>query len=621
MPDISIRNIVHAFEEDNNILDGLSFEVAEGEKVGLVGKNGAGKTTLFRVICGEIDSDEGDVAIPGGKRVGLISQMTKYPEGFTTEDVLKSAHDRLYKMQDRIGVIQMEMGANPSPGVLAEYDALQNEFTMQGGWDMDFERSRVANGLDIPEAMRAQEFASLSGGEKTRVNLARLILEDTDILLLDEPTNHLDMRSTEWLEEYLVKYRGTVVVVSHDRYFLDRVVTRTVEIVNGKAEIYPGNYSFFAEEKQRRYEEQLIKYEREQKEAKRLDEAADRLAAWGTGNKRLMRKSFAIRRRAERAVTVERPQSEKKMKAKFSERTFYGDEVLIIDGLIKAFGDRTILNDITLSVEGGERIALIGENGTGKTTLLRIVMGEEEPERGLIRQGPSVRDAYLPQHVTFNNPNLSALDTLIYEENLSHQSARNRLGAFKFSGEEVFRPVWALSGGEQSRLRLCMLMKDDINFLILDEPTNHLDIMSREWMEEALMEYNEALLFVSHDRYFINRFATRVWELDGVGGITDFRGGFEEFREYKARTAQIRQVVKNDAKKRDNKKKSAPSPEKRLQRLEKEISRLEEQLRALDALEQEHSSDYERLLEISAERETLDTELTSLYEAWEEIFE
>ena len=618
---ISIRNIVHAFEEDKNILDGLSFEVAEGEKVGLVGKNGAGKTTLFRVVCGEIDSDEGEVSIAGGKRVGLISQMPVYPQGFLTEDVLKSAHNHLYKMHESMSRMQEEMGRSPAPGIFAEYDRLQSEFARLGGWDIDFERNRVANGLAISADMRQQKFDSLSGGEKTRVNLARLILEDTDILLLDEPTNHLDMKSTEWLEEYLVKYRGTVIVVSHDRYFLDSVITRTIEIVDGKADIYPGNYSFYAEEKQRRYEEQLIKYEREQKEAKRLGEAADRLAAWGMGNKRLMRKSMAIRRRAERVVTVKRPQSERKLKAKFSESSFFGDEALILDGITKSFGDRVIARDITLSVEGGERIALIGENGTGKTTLLRIIMGEENPDRGIVRLGPSIREAYLPQHVTFENPNLSALDTLIYEQNLSPQSARNRLGAFKFSGEEVFRPVWALSGGEKSRLRLCMLMKDDMNFLVLDEPTNHLDIISREWMEEALLDYSEALLFVSHDRYFISRFASRIWELNADGEIFDFRGTFEEYREFKARSAQIQQVDKNDAKKRNNKKKPTISAEKQLQRIEKEIDRLEVELRALSDMEQEHAFDYERLMEISAEREALNAELAPLYEKWGELSE
>ena len=618
---ISIRNIVHAFEEDKNILDGLSFEVAEGEKVGLVGKNGAGKTTLFRVICGEIDSDEGDVLIAGDRRVGLISQMPEYPHGFTTEDVLKSAHTHLYKMNELISHMQREMGESPSPGILAEYDRLQNDFARLGGWDIDFERNRVANGLGIPADMRLQTFESLSGGEKTRVNLARLILEDTDILLLDEPTNHLDMTSTEWLEEYLAKYRGAVIVISHDRYFLDSVIAKTIEIVEGKADIYPGNYSFFAEEKQRRYEEQLIKYEREQKEAKRLGESAERLAGWGTGNRRLMRKSMAIRRRAERVITVKRPQSERKLKAKFSERAFFGDEVLILDGISKSFGDRTIARDVTLTIEGGERIALIGENGTGKTTLLRIVMGEENPDRGIARLGPSVREAYLPQHVTFDNPNLSVLDTLIYEQNISPQSARNRLGAFKFSGEDVFKPVWALSGGEKSRLRLCMLMKDDMNFLILDEPTNHLDIISREWMEETLLDYSEALLFVSHDRYFISRFASRIWELTENGEILDFRGTFEEYREFKARSAQIQQVAKNDTKKRDNKKKSTISPEKQLQKIEKEIERLEAELHALAEAEQEHAFDYERLMEIAAGREELETELVPLYEKWEELSE
>ena len=618
MIDISVRNLKKAFEVNNNILDGLSFEVNSGERVGLLGKNGAGKTTLFKILVGELTEDEGDVVIAKGKRIGLISQIPVYPDGYTTEDVLKTAHLRLYNMQERMEKLALTMAEDTSPEILKEYDELSAKFESQGGYDMDFERDRVANGLDIPSDMRSRLFANLSGGEKTRVNLARLILEDTDILLLDEPTNHLDLRATEWLEDYLLKFKGTVLAISHDRYFLDNIAQRTIEIVNGKAEFYSGNYSFYVTEKRRRYEEQLKAYEKEQKEIKRLDEAARRLYQWGTGNEKLMKKSFAIRSRIEHIQKTERPDKERKLKAQFAKREFFGDEVLVMEGVSKSFGNKELFNNLNLEITGGERIALIGDNGTGKSTLIKIIMQEEEPDDGFIYQGPSVKTAYLPQIIKFQDPERSLLDTLIFEDNATPQAARNRLGAFQFSGEDVFKPVSALSGGEQSRLRLCMLMKDEINFLILDEPTNHLDIASREWIEMALMNYDEALLFVSHDRYFIDKFATRIWELKD-GHITDYKGTFSEYHEFCSRQEVVKKVIKKEAKKTQKKDKVQVSPEKQRARLEREIEKVEKKLEEITALEDEFASDYQKLLELGEEHSNLETQLNELYQQWGEV--
>ncbi|MGI5935432.1 MAG: ribosomal protection-like ABC-F family protein [Oscillospiraceae bacterium] len=625
MIDISVKNLVKAFEDGKNILDGLSFDIHAGERVGILGINGAGKTTLFRLLAGEYKEDQGEIFIAPGKRVGLISQIPAYPKHFTTEDVLKTAHRRQYEISRRLQELAEKMATEPSPEIMREYDRLNAEFEVLDGYNIDVERNRVANGLDIPPEMRSQPFDSLSGGEKTRVNLARLILENTDILLLDEPTNHLDMRATEWLEEYLLKFKGTVLAISHDRYFLDRVVQRCIEIVNGRAEFYSGNYSFYVVEKQRRYEEQLKQYEKEQKEIKRLDEAARRLQQWGTGNEALMKKSMAIRSRMERMQKTERPAAEKKLRVKFSQREFYGDEVLVMEGISKSFGGRALFSDVSLTINPGERIALIGDNGTGKSTLIKIIMGEEQPDTGWIRLGPAVKKAYLPQVVKFENPHRSVLDTLIYEENCTHQSARNRLGAFKFTGEDVFKPVSALSGGELSRLRLCMLMRDEINFLILDEPTNHLDLASREWIEEALSDYGETLLFVSHDRYFIDRFATRIWELS-AGKITDFKGGFTEYRQFKERQAALQQIEKNASRKNgppgQKKKEPRKKPqnlERQMAKLEREIEKLEAEISELDKMAQEHSSDYQRLLEIDGRRAAVEAELDRLYVQWDEL--
>ena len=618
MIDISVQNIKKAFEEGVDILDGLSFEINEGERVGLLGKNGAGKTTLFRLITGELTPDEGEIVMPGFKKTGLISQIPEYPPEFTADDVLKTAFLRLHAIKTKMEKLEARMQDGGDNEALKEYDRLAFEYERSGGYNTEFELNRVANGLRIPAAQREQRFDSLSGGEKTRVNLARLILENTDILLLDEPTNHLDMRAAEWLEEFLAKYRGTVLVISHDRYFLDKTIRRAIEISGGKAEFYSGNYSYYVEEKRRRYQEKLEKYEREQAEAKRLRDAADRLYQWGTGNKNLMKKSQAVQKRAERVIQTDRPDKDKTMRAKFGQIEFRGDEALVIRGLKKSFGGRRLIDIAELEVRGGERIALIGDNGTGKTTLIKLIMGEETPDSGLVRRGPSVKAAYLPQIVGFDHPRRSILDTLVYDGKLSPQTARNRLGAFMFSGEDVFKRVADLSGGEKSRLRLCMLMNDDINLLILDEPTNHLDIASREWMEGAVGGYGETLIFISHDRYFIDMLATRIWELED-GNLTDFSGTFTEYRAFKRAASANTEPVKKETESRPKQKKKPSDTQKEIRRLERDIEKLENELDELKRQKDEFSTDYEKLMELDEAELRLRESLDALYGEWEEL--
>jgi len=477
----------------------------------------------------------------------------------------------------------------------------------------------VANGLDIPPAMREQSFESLSGGEKTRVNLARLILEDTDILLLDEPTNHLDLRATEWLEDYLLHFKGTVLAISHDRWFLDKTVQRCIEINEGKAELYSGNYSFYVQERQHRFEEKLKKYERDQAKIEQLTRAAEQMHLWAfMGMDKLHKRAFSMEKRIERLQQSEKPTEQKKLKVKFSEREFEGDEVLVADGLSKGYGDRMLFSDLELFVKGGERVALIGDNGTGKTTLLKLITGEEKPDNGYLYHGAAVRSAYLPQIVSFSDHSRSALDTMLYDCRCQPQEARDRLAAFGFRGESVFTPVGALSGGEKSRLKLCMLMGSEINFLILDEPTNHLDIASREWIEDALSDYQQTLLFVSHDRYFIEKFATRIWAL-GKDGITDFRGGYEEYRQWLERQAVFSQAERNIQKKTNVKKATTPNADRARSRLEKEIAKLESKIAEIDALAESFATDYQKLMELDSEKSALDEELLLLYEKWEEL--
>ena len=508
--------------------------------------------------------------------------------------------------------------------ILRRYGDLTARFEGLGGYDTDTAVNKVANGLSIDDEMRKRLFVNLSGGEKTRVNLGRLILEDTDILLLDEPTNHLDMQATEWLEEYIRGFQGTVVTISHDRYFLDRTVTRIIEIEDGKAEFYSGNYSFYAVEKERRFQERMKQYLKEQSKIDQLTASAEKLHLWAfMGNDALHKRAFSMEKRIERMRTVAKPTRAKKMDARFASREFHGDEVLQIKGVSKTFEDRTLFSDIYLRVGGGERIAFVGENGTGKTTLLNMITGRERCDSGSIRLGPSVKTAYLEQMIHFDHPERNLVDTMIYaKKNLSAQSARNRLAAYQFQGEDVFKSVDVLSGGELSRLRLCMLMDEEINFLILDEPTNHLDIDSREWIEEAVEAFDGTLLFVSHDRYFTNRFATRVWEL-ADGTINDYPMGFAQYRAVKAEEKCREEPAKKPEKKGDTRPRHGNREQQALRRkitiCETGISRLEEECTRLDHEMEQVACDVEKINEVYRQKQETEAKLASEMNRWENL--
>ena len=624
MIEIQVNGLVKSFEVGQNVLDGLTFQIDQGERVGLLGKNGAGKTTLFKILTGELECDEGQVTIGQGRRLGLISQIPVYPADYTVEDVLRSAFSRLHKLAEEMEALTARMAAGESDSaLLRRYGVLSEKFEVFGGYDTDVAVNKIAGGRSISQEMRSQLFDSLSGGEKTRVNLGRLILEDTDILLLDEPTNHLDLQATEWLEEYIRSFRGTVVTISHDRYFLDRTVTRIIEILDGKAEFYSGNYSFYAIEKERRYQERMKQYLKEQAKIQQLEKAAEQMHLWAfMGNDALHKRAFSMEKRIQRMRTVSKPTRAKKMDARFASREFRGDEVLQLKGVSKSFGDRTLFSDVYLRVEGGERIAFLGENGAGKTTLLNMITGGEPVDSGIIRMGPAIRAAYLPQIIHFEHPERSLLDTMLYEKKgMTPQTARNRLAAYQFQGEDVFKSVSVLSGGELSRLRLCMLMDEEINFLILDEPTNHLDIASREWIEEAVEAFDGTLLFVSHDRYFINRFATRVWEL-AEGTINDYPMGFAQYRAVKAEEkkpapAPVQKKKQDTRPPRAGREKQAAR--RQLTICETGISRLEERCRQLDAEMEQNACDVEKLQELYREKQNVEAQLEQEMARWEEL--
>ena len=616
MVDIQVKNLTKFFVIGENLLEGLSFEVQEGECVAILGRNGCGKTTLFNILTGQMDYDDGEVYVNPHKRVGLISQIPQFPAGYTVENVLRSAFAPLTAAKRKMEQLETAMAQGATDEQLREYDRLCNVFQAGGGYEMDVDVDKICNGLGISAAQREQLFDSLSGGEKTRVNLARLLLEKTDILLLDEPTNHLDLNSVEWLEGYINAFKGTVLTISHDRYFLDTVADRVIEIVDGHGEFYSGNYSFYIDEKQARFNLQLKQYEQEQAKLKQLGYTVERMKGWGINNRTLYRRAMSIQHRMERIKKTERPKTEKTMKATFGEKDFSGDVLFETKRMAKAFDGRVLFSDVELLVEGGERIALLGDNGTGKTTFIKCLLGQEDCE-GKIKFGPTVKSGYLPQTIRFSHPERTIYDTMLYEKNCTPQTARDRLGAFLFQGEDVFKTVGNLSGGEQSRLRLCMLMDEKINFLILDEPTNHLDIASREWVEAAIEEFEGALLFVSHDRYFIEKFAERIWLLED-GKIRDFKCGYKKFRSIIEHEAAMAVPAPNEPKiKKEKPKGGTKENDKLVRRLEREIEKQEAIVAQYDGKIDAAAADYQELTRLLAEKEEAEMLLLDLMEQWE----
>ena len=620
MIDISVKNLTKFFVIGENLLDGLSFDIQEGERVAILGRNGCGKTTLFKILTGEMDYDEGEVFLAPNKRIGLISQIPRFPDGYTVEDVLRSAFKQLIRIRERMTMLEEQMGQRSDTELLRQYDQLTAQFQSGGGYDMDVDLDKVCNGLGITAAQRMQEFASLSGGEKTRMNLARLLLEKTDILLLDEPTNHLDLNSVEWLENHIKGFKGTVLAISHDRYFLDRIAQRVIEITDGHAEFYSGNYSFYIDEKQARFDLQLKQYEQEQAKLKQLGYTLERMKGWGINNRTLYRRAMSIQHRMERIEKTKKPQKEKSLHATFGEKDFSGDVVFKIKNMSKAYGEKNLFSNVELEVEGGERIALLGDNGTGKSTFIKCLLGDEECQ-GKIQFGPTVKWGYLPQIIHFDHPERSLYDTMLYEKNCTPQVARDRLGAFLFQGEDVFKQVGDLSGGEQSRLRLCMLMDEKINLLILDEPTNHLDIASREWVEAAIEEFDGVLLFVSHDRYFIEKFAQRIWLLQD-GQIRDFKCGYNKYRSILAHEELSKPVATAPIKvKKEKVKGGTKEQEKLVRRLEREIEKQEQLLAEIDAKIEMSADDYQKLTKLLQEKEQAEAVLSDLMDQWAEAQE
>ena len=622
---LTVNNIRQSFGEEV-ILQEVTFELQKGERVGLVGVNGSGKTTLFKVLTGEYSPDTGSVTFGKDTVLGYMEQHVCRDFHKTAFDEVMTVFAPLLRLERELEDVTALLAEHPSgedmERLIQRQTDLNERFVDAGGLTCRSRARSALLGLGFEESQLQNKVGVLSGGQKAKLQLAKMLLSGANLLLLDEPTNHLDIQAVEWLESFLLGYSGSYIVISHDRYFLDKVVSRIIEIQNGRAEFYSGSYSFYAVEKERRYEEKLKQYEKEQAKIQQLEQAAQQLRTWAySGMDKTFKRAQSMEKRIEKMRVTDRPKKERKMEVRFGEREFRGDEVLSIRHLAKSFGARTLFADVNLEVEGGERIALLGDNGTGKSTLLKLILGEEEPDEGKVRLGPTVKIGYLPQIIHFDHPERSLVDTMLYDLDCTAQTARNRLAAFKFRGEDVFKPVGALSGGEQSRLRLCMLMDAKINLLILDEPTNHLDIQSREWIEEAVEEYGGNLLFVSHDRYFIDRFATRIWMLEG-GVLTDFKGTYQEYlaaRQRQSQGAAPALAQPQEKKEKPRRPGGTKNLEKEVAAAERAVGKAEEEMYDLTREIEEASSDYLKLQELYEKREALEEEILKLYGTWESL--
>ena len=623
MAEISVQGLNQYFGE-RQVLRDLSFDLAPGERVGLVGPNGCGKTTLLKILAGEEEYESGTVSIAKGARLGLLEQLPVYDPDTTVREVLWQAFAWLEDMGREMHRLEEDMAAGKDVD-LDRYSRLQTAFELGGGYDLDVAYDRMTHGLKIDPEMQGRPFMSLSGGEKTRVNLARLMLSGTDLLLLDEPTNHLDMDSIEWLEDYLKSFRGAVLIVSHDRYFLDHVTTRTLELRDGTILSWPGNYSYFAEKKDELARQLEAAKRRQDKEIARLEKAVGNLHLWAfMGNDALHKRAFSMQKRIDRMERIQTIRKERKMKNQFNLAAQSGEDVFAIEELSSGY-DAPLIRDFSAMVYRGERIAILGPNGCGKTTLLTTLLGLLPPLHGIVYTGTGVEVGYLPQVVQFDHPERTLVDTLLFETGCSAQEARDRLAAFAFQGETVFKTVDVLSGGEKTRLKLCLFMYRKINTLFLDEPTNHLDILSREWVEDAIDDFSETMLFVSHDRYFIDRFATRIWLVED-GHILDFEGGYQDFLAWRERRRQVESAQREREKKLASGEKVPEKPpkaaavnqkerEKRRRERARRIAAIEERL---PELEEEMAAceggDYVKLGELYHSKESLEDELLALYE-------
>ncbi|OEH93356.1 ribosomal protection-like ABC-F family protein [Bacillus solimangrovi] len=609
----------------NEVFRNLSFQIDENERLGLVGRNGSGKTTLFKLLSGIELPDSGQVHWKKGLKIGYLAQIPTYEDDMTVLSVLRTAFSSLIEMDEKMKMLELEMSETNDEVQLEQlvlrYGDIQEKYGLQGGYEIEASVERIANGLRISNLLQ-QKFSELSGGEKTKVGLGLILLQEPELLLLDEPTNHLDLFAVEWLSGFLREYKGTVVVISHDRYFLDEVLTKVIDLEDGEITIYKGNYTKFVKEKEERLLREFQAYQEQQKKIKKMKEAIKRLREWANQanppNEGLHKRARNMERALERMEKLNRPVlNRKKMNVEFEAGLRSGNEVIEIKGVTKAFSSSIIFEGVDMHVQFQDRVAIVGENGTGKSTLLKMIMNQEHPDSGSVQIGSSVKVGYLSQQIINKDSNETVLDAFRNTITVTEGEARNILARFLFLGHAVFRKVNQLSGGEHVRLRLAQLMYQNINLLILDEPTNHLDIESREVLEEALEEYNGTILAVSHDRYFLNRLFTKTYWIED-GKMHGFSGGYQwalqKMGEKRSRIIESNDIpekkVINHVVREENNEQQISYYEKQIEEIELEIVRITKLMEEEDNLND--------LQDLYQEKDSLERKCEKYYEQLEE---
>ena len=627
---LALQNVRKSFGT-HEVLKSVSFTLQERERMGLVGVNGSGKSTLMKIIAGQETADEGTVSLQKGLRAGYLAQQGELTGEETVLETLESVFEPQRRMEAELRELEQEMSVSGTdPEMLrrlgGRYDALTREFERSNGYGWRSSVQGVLAGLKLREHQQMKT-ALLSGGERTRLCLGRMLLSEPDLLLLDEPTNHLDLKSIAWLEDYLAAYRGAVLVISHDRYFLDRVCGRMAELLMGTVETYDGNYTEYLEKRTAVYEVRMKAWELQQKEIARQKAV---IAMYRRFNReKSIRAAESREKRLEKIELLEKPQEEGTVRFRFETRRRTGDDVLMTEGLTKGYGERVLFRDLKLHVRAGDRIALIGDNGTGKSTLLRCLTGEEKPDAGVIRWGTGVDLGYYDQHQAGLHGDKTVLDE-VWDRfpRMEQYEVRGALGMFLFSGDDVFAPVHTLSGGEKGRVALTELMLRKDNVLLLDEPTNHLDMDSREVLEEALAGFPGTIIAVSHDRYFINRFAEKVCVLDGEE-IREYLGNYDSYYDKVSRDMepdgngpqQTRTALDKEKRKSREEERKARERRDRLKAAEQAIARAEEEAAELERelADPETWKDPEAAAETTRRYNSLKEETERLYDEYDRL--
>ncbi|MBE5955715.1 MAG: ABC-F family ATP-binding cassette domain-containing protein [Lachnospiraceae bacterium] len=624
----------------HQVLNEISFHIEDNEKATIVGVNGAGKTTLLKIIMGEMAADDGEIIVSKGKTIGYLAQHQDTGSDHTIYDEVLEAKRDVIAMEEKIRRLEKDMKhaeGDALTSMMNEYSSLTHRFELADGYAWRSEITGVLKGLGFAEEEFNKKVAKLSGGQKTRVFLGKLLLTRPDIILLDEPTNHLDMDSIRWLEGFLANYKGAVLVISHDRYFLDKVVTKVIDLDHGKAVTYRGNYTTYSQKKEAIIEAQIREYENQQQEIKHQEEVIAKLKSFN--REKSIKRAESREKMLEKMELVEKPITyEPKIRIRFEPCVESGNDVLMVDNLSKSFGNQLLFHELHMDIKRGEKVALIGKNGTGKTTILKIINKYLAADTGKIALGAKVRIGYYDQEQQVLHDEKTIFDEIsdTYPA-LTHTRIRNLLAAFLFTGDEVFKRIGSLSGGEKGRVSLAKLMLSNANFLILDEPTNHLDLYSKEILEDAIRNYEGTVFYVSHDRYFINKTATRILDLTDKG-LINYKGDYDYYLEKREEglivpdSASIQKTetvaANTGSSKEDWKQKKEVEREARkrandLKKCETRIAELEAKLEELDetmALP-ENASSSAKLLDLSREQSLVSDELEKLYELWETLAE